>query len=356
MALLRRVAAQAGHETKGWMMNVPAKLGIYGLGLAVAFAGAVGAGTLAGPLLPAATAEGGHGSGAAADAEGGHGGHGGPAAGQDGAAAPVPSGLQISQDGYTLDPVDTPGTAGEEETLSFRILGPDGDPVTGFSVAHDKRMHLIVVGRDLAGFQHVHPEMADDGTWSIPMEPDTPGPYRMFADFVPEGRDDGLTLGADLAVPGDYEPEPLPEPDRTAEVDGYTVTLDGDLVAGSTSELTLTVTKDGEEVTDLEPYLAAYGHLVALRDGDLAYLHVHPEGSPGDGTTEPGPQITFQAEVPSTGDYRLYLDFQHDGEVRTAEFTATASADGAAAPGDDGGTGTSGGHTDGADDGAEHTH
>ena len=41
--------------------------------------------------------------------------------------------------------------------------------------------------------------------------------------------------------------------------------------------LTLTVTKDGQPVTDLQPYLGAYGHLVALRAGDLAYLHVHPE-------------------------------------------------------------------------------
>ncbi|MFC4565540.1 hypothetical protein ACFO4E_27095 [Nocardiopsis mangrovi] len=326
-------------------MNVPAKLGIYGMGLVVAFGGAAGAGTLAGPLLPAVAAGNGHGDDPAAAPDGGHGGHGGDDSGQAAAAAPTPSGLQISQDGYTLDPVDAPGSAGEEERLSFRVLGPDGDPVTGFTTAHDKRMHLIVVGRDLTGFQHVHPEMAEDGTWSISMELDTPGPYRMFADFVPRGRDDGLTLGADLDVPGDYEPEPLPEPGRTAEVDGYTVTLDGDLVPGRTGELALTVSKDGEEVTDLQPYLGAYGHLVALRDGDLAYLHVHPEGAPGDGATEPGPRIAFQTEVPSAGDYRLFLDFRHDGEVRTAEFTATAGADG---DGD--------GPADDAGESAEHTH
>jgi hypothetical protein len=81
------------------------------------------------------------------------------------------------------------------------------------------------------------------------------------------------------------------------------------------------VSKDGQPVTDLQPYLAAYGHLVALREGDLAYLHVHPDGAPGDGVTPAGPQIEFVAEVPSAGGYRLFLDFQHDGVVRTAEFT-----------------------------------
>jgi hypothetical protein len=63
---------------------------------------------------------------------------------------------------------------------------------------------------------------------------------------------------------------------------------------------------------------------VALRAGDLAYLHVHPGGVPGDGATEPGPTVSFTATAPSAGSYRLFLDFKHDGEVRTAAFTVTA--------------------------------
>ncbi|MDG9427141.1 hypothetical protein OLF90_10715, partial [Streptococcus pneumoniae] len=68
----------------------------------------------------------------------------------------------------------------------------------------------------------------------------------------------------------------------------------------------------------------AYGHLVALRTSDLAYLHVHPDGYPGDGVTPAGPAITFYANMPSAEDYRLFLDFKHGGVVRTAEFTLTA--------------------------------
>lgn len=135
-----------------------------------------------------------------------------------------------------------------------------------------------------------------------------------------------MTLGADLLVAGDHRPGPLPEPTRTAKVGDYTVTLEGDLVPGRERTLTLTVTKDGAPVTDLQPYLGAYGHLVALRAGDLAYLHVHPDGGPGDGKTPPGPEITFHTTVPSTGDYRLFLDFKHDGKVRTADFTVRAGS------------------------------
>ena len=79
-------------------------------------------------------------------------------------------------------------------------------------------------------------------------------------------------------------------------------------------------------MTDLDPYLEAYGHLVALRVGDLAYLHVHPEGAPGDGRTPPGPDVTFSAQVPTAGTYRLFLDFSHGGRVHTAEFTVEAGA------------------------------
>jgi hypothetical protein len=188
--------------------------------------------------------------------------------------------------------------------------------------------------------------LAADGTWSIPLAVAAPGQYRVFADFQPAARTDGLTLGADVPAAGDYQPRPLPPAERTTVVDGYTVTLAGDLLPGGSSRLTLSVSKDGTPVTDLQPYLGAYGHLVALRDGDLAYLHVHPDGAPDDGRTTAGPQVTFFAEVPSEGAYRLYLDFQHAGKVRTAEFTATAGTP-AAAPAPS----ASGGH-----DVTDHTH
>jgi hypothetical protein len=90
--------------------------------------------------------------------------------------------------------------------------------------------------------------------------------------------------------------------------------------------LTLSVSRDGKPVTDLQPYLGAYGHLVVLRASDLAYLHVHPMGEPGDGITPAGPAIGFGATIPSNGDYRLFLDFKHNDVVRTAEFTLSVDS------------------------------
>ncbi|MGI9062802.1 MAG: hypothetical protein ACR2FQ_03150 [Pseudonocardiaceae bacterium] len=298
-------------------MNVGAKLGGFALVAALVFGGAYGIGQATGAVgtAPDVPDRDGHGSS-----------HGDPhGAAPERTAGELPAGgLQVSQDGYRIDLVSGDAAAGTPEELTFRILGPDSAPVTAFTPTHDKPLHLIVVRRDLTSFQHVHPVMSADGTWRIPLSFPTAGDYRAFADFAPEGRSEAITLGTDVGVAGEYAPAALPAASRTATVDDYTVSLAGDLVPGRTSKLTLTASLAGQPVTDLQPYLAAYGHLVALRDGDLAYLHVHPDGEPGDGRTRPGPAITFFATAPSAGDYGLFLDFQHQGVVRTAAFTATA--------------------------------
>ena len=309
-------------------MRTPVKIGAYGLGLVAIFGTAWGVGTVVGPApAPAAHAGEDHadrGHGAAAD----HGVDPTTSAGQD-----LPGGLQVAQDGYRIEPVTEQLSVGQPAVFAFRLVGPDGSPVTRYTPTHDKELHLVVVRRDLSVFQHVHPTMAADGTWAIPLSVAGAGQYRLFADFQPAGRAEALTLGVDVPAAGVYQPANLPAPAHTATIGGYTVTLDGDLVPGTASKLTLTVSKDGHPVTDLQPQLAAYGHLVALRDGDLAYLHVHPDGEPGDGRTRPGPDVTFYAQVPSAGTYRLFLDFQHGGTVRTAEFTALAVASVTAPPG-----------------------
>ena len=281
-------------------MNSATRLGVYALGLAVVFGGAAGVGKAVGPV--GASAE-------TASHGGGHGG-GGKEGGHSEAGRP-PGGLQVSEDGYTLVPARTTVDPGERTDFRFTVNGPDGKPVTAFKPLHGKRLHLIVAKRDLSGFQHLHPAEAGGGVWTVPIDLPKPGAYRFFTDVQPEGAKRQLTLGTDVFAPGDTRVTPLPKPEQVAKVDGYEVALSGGLTPGRSNKLVLSVSKDGKPVTDLEPYLEAYGHLVALRQGDLAYLHVHPDGAPGDGKTRPGPQITFFAEAPSSGAYRLYLDFKH---------------------------------------------
>ncbi|MFE6980937.1 hypothetical protein [Streptomyces griseus] len=306
-------------------MHTGLKISAFAVGLAAAFGSAYAVGDALDPAVaPKETAQ-----------KDGHGAKDHPAA-QEGAeesaersareSSELPGGLQVSDGGFTLDLSTERVEAGKPAELRFAVVDEDTSRnVTAFSREHGKELHLIVASSDLTTYRHLHPVRAADGTWSAPVELPEAGGYRVFADFTPDVKNaEGVTLGADLAVSGDARPEPLPREQRTVTVDGYEVTLDGALRPGSGSELKLEVEKDGRPVTDLQPYLGAYGHLVALRAGDLAYLHVHPNGEPGDGRTESGPEVSFTATAPSKGAYRLFLDFRHEGKVRTAAFTVHA--------------------------------
>lgn len=307
-------------------MSTPAKVAGFLVAVAAVFGVAMLVGQAVGPVDEPAVAahDSAHGDDASDDASGGdHAAGHGEQTPTASTAEDVPGGLMVSQNGYTLALAEPVAQAGANQPVSFTITGPDGAPVTAYDVEHEKDLHLIAVRRDFTGFQHVHPTLdTHTGVWSVDLQL-TPGTWRLFADFKAAGVE-ALTLGADLEVAGRFEPAGPAVENRTATVGDYEVTLAGDLSAGTDAKLTLSVSKDGTPVTDLQPYLGAYGHLVALRGGDLAYLHVHPDGTPGDGTTRPGPDVTFYAAVPSAGKYHLYLDFQHDGVVRTAAFTVTA--------------------------------
>ena len=226
-----------------------------------------------------------------------------------------PMGVSSQQSGYRIVPLDTTLPAGAPHDFRFRVVDDNGHPVRDFCDEHGARLHLIIVRRDLSDYHHIHPRLAADGTWSIPVRLSEPGAYRAFADFRTKER--SAVLGTDLFAPGDFTPRALPGPSRTQQVDGYSVRLGGERArAAGETHLHFTVSRNGREITDLEPYLGARGHLVALREGDLAYLHVHPQEGP-----EPGAGITFGAEFPSAGRYRLFLQFRHAGRVHTTAFT-----------------------------------
>jgi hypothetical protein len=314
-------------------VSAPAKLSAFAAVLAVLFGGGALAGAAIGPEAdeePVATAREGHGSDAqpqehsdmnptSTEPKDAHGGGHEPA----GAPADAVRGLAVAEDGLRVVVEDLELRRGKAERLAFRIVDEHGETVRDFDVEHTKRMHLIIARRDLTGFQHLHPEQARDGAWTTRLRLDDAGSYRLFADFSHEGK--ARTLASDLRVDGPAMLEPLPAPRATAVSDGgYDVRLDaGSVRPGEEADLRFTITKDGVPV-HTEPYLGAGGHLVALREGDLAFLHVHPtEAGHGDAaaTDDHDDSVGFAATFPTEGQYRLFLQFQHDGRVHTVAFT-----------------------------------
>ncbi|MGD9572550.1 MAG: hypothetical protein AB7V62_11725 [Thermoleophilia bacterium] len=203
---------------------------------------------------------------------------------------------------------------GRAAEWGFRVADAAGAPVTAYDVTHERRMHLIVVRQDLSVFRHLHPVLGADGTWRARVDLPDAGAYRAFADFSAGGTPH--TLETDLQVPGPFAPRPLPAPRAQASDGAYTATLTaGGLVAGRPATLSYALARGGRPLDGVDPYLGADGHLVALREGDLEFLHVHPEEGGGPGV------VRFGATPPSPGRYRLFMQFAHGGAVRTVAHT-----------------------------------
>lgn len=209
--------------------------------------------------------------------------------------------------GLRLAAGDTTLTPGRPGRLDFAVMDEHGARVRDFEVEQGRRMHLIVVRRDLRRFQHLHPTEVAPGAWTTSITLPDAGVYHAFADFQTGGA--RHTLGTDLFAAGDFKPLPLPAPAATATTDGYDVALP---VTRATGPLRFSVRRGGVLLADLQDYLGAKGHLVMLRAGDLAYEHVHPV-SRG--------ELAFAADGTEPGTYRLFLQFRHRDRVHTVAFT-----------------------------------
>lgn len=211
----------------------------------------------------------------------------------------------------------------------FSIIDDQGNTLKDFEVTHTKLMHVIAVRKDLQYFQHVHPEydqVSGVFTLSELNFPDE-GPYRIFADFVPDGNsamDLPVTIFEDVTV-GDmanYTPMALGSEEINKTFDGYDVTLSSNepLISGTETALRFDLQKDGQSVTDLQEYLGALGHTVILREGSLDFIHAHPiddVNAVQDGI------VDFMVTFPEAGSYKAFSQFQRDGVVFTTDFVVT---------------------------------
>jgi len=216
--------------------------------------------------------------------------------------------------------------AAKQAGFRFQIIGSDGKPTTKFEPDQTKLMHFYLIRSDLSGFQHVHPTMATDGTWTAPLAATPPGRYRAYASFIAtgtSGKPTPLVLSRPVTVPGPAKARPLPAAAKTTTVDGYTLTLTGQPMAGMEHTLTVTVRRNGRPVTDLQRYLDTYAHLTAFHRGDLAFAHLHPQGEAAGGRG--GPRLAFEATLPKAGTWRLFLQFQTGGRLHTAAITLPVS-------------------------------
>jgi hypothetical protein len=232
------------------------------------------------------------------------------------------SGLTAEVDGYALRLVKDEVAGGKPGSLAFTVSQPDGEPLTQYELDQTVKLHFYVVRSDLAEFQHIHPTLSDDGTWTAKHTALSPGKWRAYSAFIPgagprKGSD--LVLSKTFSVAGTFKAVPLPDAAKTATAEGYTVSVSGEPKSGNATTLTIEVQQDGKAVTNLEPYLASYAHVTAVHEGDMQFAHLHPMGEAK--ASGGGPRLTFHATFPSDENWRLFIQFQTDGELCMVPIT-----------------------------------
>jgi hypothetical protein len=191
--------------------------------------------------------------------------------------------------------------------------------IENFDTTHEKKIHLIMVSKDLAYFNHIHPEYKGKGLFEITTQFPSGGDYKLFADFVPSGssvmtKSEWVKLEGEVANPVPIQPES----NLTKVVDGKEVTLAfNELAANKEIILTFTIKdeKTKKPITNLQQYLGAVGHVVTLTEDAEQYVHVHPMEE-----KVTGPEAKFMTTFPKSGVYKIWGQFQHENKVFIVPF------------------------------------
>jgi hypothetical protein len=224
--------------------------------------------------------------------------------------AGIPDPIEFPLDLNVIPPVLTPG---QPAVLQFVVHDPwKNRPVPQFNLVHEQLFHAFVVSEDLRFFQHGHPSLVADGVFQYAITPPGPGMYRVLSDFYPAGAMPQLTTGT-FFVPG---PPPQPaafrrgdSPQQGTNMHVALETIPGQPTAGNRTQLRFTIDAGKE----LQPYLGAWGHMLAASDDLIDMMHEHPFRTDGS-------QVEFEIAFPRSRTYRVWVQFQSDQVVNTVHF------------------------------------
>jgi hypothetical protein len=208
----------------------------------------------------------------------------------------------------------------QDVAIRLLILNKWSKPIASFDRLHAKLLHLIVVSKDLAYFNHIHPVYKGGGMFEITTQLPANGEYKLFAEYIPTGMSEKVQSHW-LTIEGTPSDPIALQVDKVLSkiIDGKEVTLTFDhLMKGM--ELTLSLNlKDAltkEPITNLQPYLGSIGHVIAIREDTKQFLHIHPLIDQGS-----GPIAKFLTTFPTSGIYKIWAQFQQDDKVFTIPFT-----------------------------------
>ena len=198
--------------------------------------------------------------------------------------------------------------------------------VSKFDVAHTKLFHLIIVSKDLGWFAHEHPEQQADGSFTINQVFPAGGMYRVFADVAPAGAGSQVvSTTINVTGPASTWDSKLVSTTAPVSVGGVIATLSSNsksFAVGTSAILgfKLKDTASGVDVTDLEPYLGAMGHLILIHQDGQSFVHSHPLEDDASVAKSKSGDVGFTVRIPRPGLYKGWAQFQRKGVVITMPF------------------------------------
>jgi hypothetical protein len=224
---------------------------------------------------------------------------------------------------------------GEQVTIRLSVADSQTrELVQHFDTVHEKPFHLFIISQDLSDYQHIHPVQQPDGAFVIDTILTRPGPYYVVSDFSPSGGWPQVVRGTiathgGTRLAGNRRARLIPDPVLQKTVNGtrFHLSIDPPQPAAGVPlvlNYQLTDARSGAAVTDLQPYLGAWGHTVILHEDGHDYVHSHPRATVrrrAGQRNEPSPAtIAFDSFFPRPGRYRIWSQFQRQNEVSTVSF------------------------------------
>lgn len=231
---------------------------------------------------------------------------------------------------------DGPMIAGKKVTVKIRLARNDRSPVVpdDLLLVHTQPIHLLIQDPSLSDYHHELPSAtATPGEYEFSFTPQKSAPYRVWADLVPALTGVEELPFVDLPSSGKGEPFSRAGDTFTSSVDDLHFELNfagGNFQppkAGQVHAMVIKVTAaDGKPVTQLEPTMNAFAHLVGFYDDYHTIIHLHPAGGEIlDARARGGPLLDFRFYPPKPGSFRLYGQIVLGGKMITVPFNLTVA-------------------------------
>ncbi len=188
------------------------------------------------------------------------------------------------------------------------------ETVTAFDIAHERKLHLIIVSRDFNVFAHEHPAPQSDGSFVLrDFVFPCAGEFQLFADVAPHNAGSQI-LSATVKVTGKAT---CIKADEATGV-RFTLMEEKPFTAKKTQALTVRLQQaEGQAIDDLQLRLGALGHLMMVHTDGKTFVHAHPDER--DALNGKG-RLTFLVRPPKAGTYYAWLEVQRGGRVLRQRF------------------------------------